>query len=719
VLGELGDHVVVADADGRLQTFDGSDGGDLHPLQWAEHFGLHHPDGRPLGPHETPLLRALRGERVRDVELRVGERALLASGGPVLAPDGEQLGAVTVTADLTAFREAESRLRRSEERHRRVVESVSDCVFECDAQGRWIHLSDAWEEATGLSVQESLGRPSWEFVHPGDRAAHARTFAPLMAGERVALRHAHRYLTTAGAERWAEVQVRAISGWDALPTGFVGVMRDVTDERRARQHAAAEQAVMRQLATFQGLDDCGPELLGILAHELGWDGAELWRMGADERLRRCSHWTAPGVSLERVMAAGEQLSFEVGDGVPGLAWMSREPIWKTDISGDSSIVRLAEGVSEGLRSVVALPLRIDGAPVGVLVFGSRTPREREPGLVRLLESIGALVTQLLQRREAEGRAAQQAQDLRTLSAVAHELAAETDEFAARQTLCRAVRDVMRASSATLWEPRADALAVTASIGTAVRGLEVEIDPREPVASAYLAGEPQFVADLGGRAAPACVSGAASAAWVPVIREGRCVALLAVGWSAPRPSLSERDLELLRLLGAEAAITLQRTDLLARLQSTARTDPLTGLPNRRVWDEDLERELARAGRHGGSLCLAMLDLDRFKAFNDRFGHQAGDELLAATATAWRPELRTTDTLARYGGEELAVLLPHSHEEGARIVVERLLAVVPLGQTASAGIALWDGEETAAELLARADAALYAAKNAGRARALMAA
>ena len=90
---------------------------DLHPLEWAEHFGLQHPDGSPFGPHEAPLLRALRGETVRDVELRVdgadGRRALLASGGPVHRPGRHALlGAVVATADLTARRDAEGRLRR-------------------------------------------------------------------------------------------------------------------------------------------------------------------------------------------------------------------------------------------------------------------------------------------------------------------------------------------------------------------------------------------------------------------------------------------------------------------------------------------------------------------------------------------------------------------------------------------------------------------------------
>src|SRR4029453_4725236 len=135
-----------------------------------------------------------------------------------------------------------------------------------------------------------------------------------------------------------------------------------------------------------------------------------------------------------------------------------------------------------------------------------------------------------------------------------------------------------------------------------------------------------------------LTSARSGEWVPAVQDGRVVAVMAVSWNTPRNELSEREIELLRLLAAEAAITIQRTDLFAQLQSSARTDPLTGLPNRRVWDEDLEREISRARRHGGNLCLAMLDLDRFKAFNDQHGHQAGDQLLAATAQAPRPAPR---------------------------------------------------------------------------------
>jgi diguanylate cyclase (GGDEF)-like protein/PAS domain S-box-containing protein len=721
----------VCDADGRIfdfggRWFAGADG--LHPLEWASFVGMRHPDGRPFGPHEAPLLRALRGDTVRDVELRVdtedGTAALLASGGPVTTEDGRQIGAVVVNADLTAYRDAEGRLRRSEERHRRVVESMIDCVFEADQQGRWTHLSDTWTDATGHPVEDALGRHAWEFVHPDDRAAHARAFAPLLAGERTEARVEHRFVTADGAERRAEVQVRAIAGWDGLPTGFVGVMRDVTAEYRARQHAAAESAVMRILSRAGSFEDVRAPLLEALAAELGWDGAELWEMAADERLRRTVGWAAPHAPLARFLAAGEDLAYEVGDGFPGQAWMSRVPLWRLKLEGGQGFVRVEEAQADGLRSAAALPVRLDGRPVCAVVLVSRTPREPEPGLERLLEAIGGHLSQFVARREAERRVAEQAEDLRRLSGVAHELAAQTDHYGARMTLTRAVRDVADASSVVLWEPGAsgDALEVTATTGAALQGMSVPLNVSSVLGTVFAHREPVFVADVANDPRIAFrwheLTGAASSVGVPVLRAGRTVGVLLVSWNAPRAALSERDAELLGLLAVEAAITLHRTDLLAKLQASARTDALTGLPNRRVWDEDLERELSRARRHGGELCLAMLDLDRFKAFNDRFGHQAGDDLLAATAAAWRPALRTTDTLARYGGEEFAVLLPHSDETGARVVVERLLEEVPLGQSASAGIAVWDGSESAQELLARADAALYAAKGAGRARAMMA-
>src|SRR5204862_7625036 len=141
---------------------------------------------------------------------------------------------------------------------------------------------------------------------------------------------------------------------------------------------------------------------------------------------------------------------------------------------------------------------------------------------------------------------------------------------------------------------------------------------------------------------------------------------------------------------------------------AATDPLTGLPNRRMLDAGLA--LALAADDGTGVCVAMLDLDHFKRFNDIHGHQAGDRVLKEAAAAWRGHMRPGDVLARWGGEEFAVLLPACGAEGARLAVERLRAALPAGQTCSAGIAEWDRAETPSALVYRADTALYAAKRA---------
>ncbi|MEV4639984.1 GGDEF domain-containing protein [Actinoplanes sp. NPDC049548] len=170
-----------------------------------------------------------------------------------------------------------------------------------------------------------------------------------------------------------------------------------------------------------------------------------------------------------------------------------------------------------------------------------------------------------------------------------------------------------------------------------------------------------------------------------------------------------------LVVTRMAQLVRQVELQARqVRELSRTDELTGLPNRRAWNDELPRALERARRDGGPVCVAVLDLDRFKHFNDSYGHPAGDRLLKEASAAWHAALRRVDTIARYGGEEFAVLLPGADLSEAGATVARALAGTPLGQTFSAGIALWDGAETSDELVARADTALYAAKAAGRNR-----
>lgn len=145
-------------------------------------------------------------------------------------------------------------------------------------------------------------------------------------------------------------------------------------------------------------------------------------------------------------------------------------------------------------------------------------------------------------------------------------------------------------------------------------------------------------------------------WQPVVRDQLTVAILELDFEDAAALEDPSAIALTDLLAVEVAVTLQRVALLTELETIARTDELTGLPNRRAWREQLPDQLTQSTRSGAPLSVAMLDLDHFKRFNDTRGHQTGDRLLKEVAVAWNDELRPSDILARYGGEEFALALP---------------------------------------------------------------
>jgi diguanylate cyclase (GGDEF)-like protein len=169
---------------------------------------------------------------------------------------------------------------------------------------------------------------------------------------------------------------------------------------------------------------------------------------------------------------------------------------------------------------------------------------------------------------------------------------------------------------------------------------------------------------------------------------------------------------LRLLAAQAAVAIEHAGLRSRMNALALSDSLTGLSTRRLWDEELPREMARARRGESPLTLAVIDIDHMSAFNMLRGEREGDRLIKECGSRWRNELREVDFLARVDGTEFAMVLPGCGLGEACDVLDRVREATPRGQTASAGVARWDGEEPAELFLARAQDALATAKSAGR-------
>ncbi len=179
-----------------------------------------------------------------------------------------------------------------------------------------------------------------------------------------------------------------------------------------------------------------------------------------------------------------------------------------------------------------------------------------------------------------------------------------------------------------------------------------------------------------------------------------------------------------LLSAATLLNVYIVHGIQKQKKLSNADALTGVFNRRFFDDYLRNELARAARHRSTLSVAMIDVDHFKDFNDRHGHAAGDRALCQVARSLESAVRQSDLIARYGGEEFVVILRESTAEHARERVEFIRRTIeaerlivddgsPMYITVSAGIASWPSDgQTAAELLASADRRMFAAKSAGR-------
>ena len=209
--------------------------------------------------------------------------------------------------------------------------------------------------------------------------------------------------------------------------------------------------------------------------------------------------------------------------------------------------------------------------------------------------------------------------------------------------------------------------------------------------------------------------------VPLRADGAVNGYLAVFTRSLERTFDDADVGDLEQLAIRAAPAIENARRFRELRDLADYDALTGLHNQRFFHETLAREVARAERYGRSLTLIVLDLDDFKQVNDRFGHLAGDDVLADIGRRLRDVVRSADIACRVGGEEFAVILPESRRSDAEQLYGRLetsLAARASAQvgplTLSAGVAELRANEDAKELFQRADDALYRAKAAGKGR-----
>jgi diguanylate cyclase (GGDEF)-like protein len=471
----------------------------------------------------------------------------------------------------------------------------------------------------------------------------------------------------------------------------------------------------------------------VMARSLGW----LYIAGATIGLISLLLPRAPHAS---VGALGVNIGLAYLGGVVVLVAFRRMPAWTFHVvllAGTALITRAVYYSGQGVsfyaiwylwaalfgfsffrRSHATAHVAVVGIAYGIVLAARHEPvaEARWVTTIASLLIAGVFIDALVRRiRRQHQRAADDAENLAAVVDAMNRIFRQPSADATRVDLCGTALRVARADGVALWElgPTGHTLLPTATAGEKVIADKLVLgDAPAGAAHTYLTGEASF-ADLtdhhGVELDPGKLMMVRCALWQPVLRDDRTVAVLALYWLTSVAAPEQNVRATIVLLAAQAAIAIERVDLLARLERIAHTDELTGLLNRRAWRERLPREMARAKREHWPLCVAMLDVDGLKTVNDTRGHHAGDQLLKQSAAAWSSALRPVDVLARYGGDEFAAALTGCRLDDAHRLVKRLVSATPENHSFSVGIAEWDGVQDIAALMAEADARLYAAKS----------
>jgi diguanylate cyclase (GGDEF)-like protein/PAS domain S-box-containing protein len=723
---------------------------------------LSHPEDRDLT--DTERARMHRGEidvaRLQKRYLRNDGSTLWAEMSVTLERDaaGTPLYEISVLDDISARKAAEAALRDSEARYRHTFELAGVGVAHIGLDRRFQRVNRRFCEILGYAEEALIGRTGREFSHPEDLDHMNQQRPRLYAGGIEAVRGEKRYLRKDGSVVWVAYTLALERDAAGNPQHEIAVYDDVSARK------AAETALRESEARFRSLTElssdwfweqdadyrftrmegryAGAKPLGSrcweqdLEVEGGWDAYRallearrpfqhmlMWRRLPDGRMRYVSISGEPVFDAEGRFAGyrgvgsdvterkrAEQLLqlehqvaralSEADDVAGGLRAVMRAVCRSEGWAGGRYLAR--EGARDApvfehewpagelpAERLFTFPVRSEGLVIGVLAFSTREPREPDAGLRQATEVIGAEVGQFLRRMRAEEALRESEARFRALTEMSSDFYWETD---ARHVLTDmtygrgAVGSLDDALGRAAWDipsthpDEAGWAAMRRKVDEHQAFRDFEFGrPRHDGGVRYfsVSGEPRFATD------------------------GRFLGYRGVG----------RDI-------TEVVLARQR------IASLAYNDALTGLANRTSLAPALEQAVERTRRRGNRLAGVFLDLDGFKQINDLYGHDAGDRLLVEAAQRLRAALRSSDPVARLGGDEFFVVLEDLQNNApAERVAKKLLAALlepyDLGSghqariSASIGISVFpDDAGDAATLIKHADAAMYAAKQAGK-------
>jgi diguanylate cyclase (GGDEF)-like protein len=499
-------------------------------------------------------------------------------------------------------------------------------------------------------------------------------------------------------------------------------------------------------------EDVWEIILSQVCDATQWEYGEIWRPTADYTVLECRSSRYLGsAQLQDFRQWRESLQFSPGVGLPGRVWRSLHSEWERMITPTIA-------AQWGLRGALALPVNVNDLPIGILVFFTQSDRPPDAEIVELLEAIASQLGVLEQNRQIKVESARRQKaevDRRhrdrllwgVAKAANHLLAnpdCQTAVDRALETLGKAAKvdrvyicegQPQLDSSVTLigqclqrkiiqfeWVKNAENSSEIVSLFP--RSLDRKTICLSPFDPTLAAGEPvQAIASQLPESEKWVLDGMASVLMLPIHIDRDFWGYLGFSNHCEAREWSQQEIAILREIAISFGSAFKRYQVETSIRHQAFHDALTDLPNRTLFDLRLSWAITEARTHKHQLAVMFLDLDRFKWINDTLGHPVGDELLRQMVQRLQNCLRDGDTIARWGGDEFVLLLPHIHGvEDAIQIAQRILGAVQvafaidkhqLHVSCSIGIAVYpqDGED-APTLTKNADVALYQVKEQGR-------
>lgn len=617
----------------------------------------------------------------------IGERVFLTNCSPIQDIQGNAYGWLVLFYDTTEQIQLHEALTSSEARYRGLAEAANDGIVIIQ-DGKLVYANRRCFEIGGYSQEELIGQDFLRFLRPDDHEQIMRAYLRRLSGSTTGGLVESALLTKDGSWRNLEYNTGLIE-YQGRPA-VVAYLRDITSRKEIEQQLRDSEELYRSIVTVSPDDISITDLDGRI-QLVSPAGLRMFGYAAGDALE--------GKSLAEFVVPEDRARF-----IRDVALLAQGP---------------ELGILEyhGLRKDGTLfEFEING---GVLRDGAGKPK-----------SLVFVVRDITERRRIEASERQRVQELEVLRATLQDISAELELPRLLKAIVERMVGLMnvRDSELAMYHEDARQLEIVVSylkerdytgtimqLGEGCMGMVAQTR-QSMVIDDY--------AEWEGRS-PQYLASHTSIVAVPLVSGARLLGVLAVGDEADRRKFNHRDMQLLEMFAQQAVIAIQNAELFSEVQRLATIDPLTGILNRRSFFERAIQEFTRSRRYHTPLSLVMLDLDHFKKINDTFGHLIGDKALSEISGTCAAQIRTSDFVGRYGGEEFVVLLPETSLEGALCIAQRLCDTIRdvtieskqglVKVTASVGVAeLMEDYANLDALLEHADAALYRAKQAGRNR-----